>query len=90
MLNSSLSPDCLLGRSITNIPISYVPTAGFGKVSIGDSLYLYCGNDGWKEQIVTCDQQKETPDCGTTSKQITFAGDTCILIVFLIVTSSLT
>ena len=69
MLNSSLSPDCTLDTS--NMPISYVPTTGLGKVSIGDSLYLYCGNDGWKEQIVTCDNNKETPDCGAISKPMT-------------------
>ena len=65
IFNSPLSPDCMLGTSY--IPLSYVPTAGLGKVSIGDSLYLYCGNDGWKEQIVTCDQHIETPDCGATN-----------------------
>eukprot|EP00116_Pleurobrachia_bachei_P010579 sb/3470841/ len=56
----------------SNIPISYVPTAGLGKVSIGDSFYLYCGYDGWKEQIVTCEQRIETPDCGVISKPTSF------------------
>ena len=63
--------------------ISYdTTTADIGKVRVGDTLYLYCGDDGWKEQVVTCNQETETPDCGETSTPGIFKGLKKILAMF--------